>query len=146
MRRAKLPALALMGFVLLAGCSGGGPRFNPVQGKVLWRGKPPVGARVIFHPIPQTPNQLQPSALVEEDGSFHLKTYVPGNRRDYADGATSGEYRVTIDWFPLSGKSLSVGKAPLTDKLEGRYADPERSSLQATVKDGENVLPPFELK
>jgi hypothetical protein len=139
MRRAKRPALALVAFVLLAGCSGK-PRFNPVEGKVLWRGKPAAGARVIFHPVSATPNQLQPSAKIEEDGSFHLKTYVPGGRGDLADGAPSGEYRVTIDWFD------DLSKRNPTDKWGGRYADPKRSALQVTVKQGENVLPPFELK
>ena len=148
MWRRRFPALALWGFVFVAGCSRVSG-FNPVEGKVLWRGKPAAGARVIFHPILETPNQLQPSALVEADGSFHLKTWNPGHRGDPADGAPPGEYRATIDWLDFSRKASPPKdklKGYAEDKLKGRYADPKRSSLQVTVKEGENVLPPFELK
>lgn len=142
MRRAKFPVVALAGLVLLGGCSRG-PRFNPVAGQVLWRGKPAAGARVIFHPLAETAGVPKPSAVVEESGAFHVGTYAPN------DGAPAGEYKVTIDWFDLSPQTAStdVGETPSpSDKLKGRYADPKRSSLQATIKEGENTLPPFELQ
>ncbi|WP_074313703.1 hypothetical protein [Singulisphaera sp. GP187] len=30
--------------------------------------------------------------------------------------------------------------------LRGKYSDPARSGLTATIKEGENTLPPFQLK
>jgi hypothetical protein len=146
MWRAKLAML--VGLVLLAGCSEG-QRFNPVVGKVFWRGKPAVGARVIFHPASATPNQPQPSAVVGEDGSFRLRTYVQETRAT-GDGAPAGEYKVTIDWSDLSPEAVSVDPGAMppkpSDKLGGRYADSKRSTLQVTIKEGENTLQPFELK
>jgi hypothetical protein len=142
MWRAKFPMWALMGFALLVGCSRG-PRFNPVKGRVLWHGEPAAGARLIFHPLAETPGVPKPSALVDENGYFHVGTYAPN------DGAPAGEYIVTIDWFDLASQTASadVGETPMsTDKLKGRYADPKRSSLHVTIKQGENTLPPFELK
>ncbi len=144
MWRAKFLALALVGMVLLPGCSQG-PRLYPVQGKVLWRGKPTAGARVIFHPVSENPNLPQPSAVVDENGSFRLGTRAPG------DGAPAGEYKVTIDWSDLSDQAvysadISSGPPKSPDKLGGRYADPKRSMLQVNVKEGKNNLPPFELK
>lgn len=143
MWRAKLSALALVGFVLLLGCSRRSG-LNPVQGKVLWGGKPTPGARVIFHPVSATPDLPQPSALVDENGSFRLGTRDPG------DGAPAGEYKVTIDWMDLSSQGVSADggddlRTP-ADKLGGRYADPNRSTFRVTIKEGENILPPFELK
>ena len=148
MRRFILPVLALLSVVPLVGCSRG-PRLHPVEGKVLWRGKPASGARVIFHPVSDTPNLPQPSGLVGDDGSFHLRTYIQESR-DAEDGAPPGEYKVTFDWSDVSPAAASADRndeaAQPTDKLGGRYADPNRSAFRVTVKEGDNALPPFELK
>lgn len=143
MGRAKLAALALVGLVLVLGCSRPS-ELHPVEGTVSWRGKPTPGARVIFHPVSATPNLPQPSALVDDNGSFRVGTRGPG------DGARPGEYKVTIEWLDLSPQAetaeLGDNVPTPTDKLAGRYADPNRSAFRVTIKEGKNVLPPFELK
>jgi hypothetical protein len=111
---------------------------HPVQGKVFVQKQPAVGAFVLFVPVNEgaNPTDPRPRAEVKEDGSFTLSTYGD------ADGAPAGEYVVTITW---PGKVLPDGREEPADKLNGRYADPQRSKLRATVKDGKNELDPFQL-
>lgn len=107
---------------------------HPVRGQVLVDGKPAVGAFVLFIPAQEpvgTPDP-RPRATVNEDGSFTLSTYGTD------DGAPAGEYLVTVTWSP-EGRDDE-------DKLQGRYQNPARSGLKATVKDGPNEIPAFKLK
>ena len=111
---------------------------HPVQGKVFVQKKPAVGAFVLFIPVnePANPTDPRPRGEVKEDGSFTLSTFGDG------DGAPAGDYIVTITW---PGKVLPDGREEPEDKLLGRYADPQRSKLRATVKAEKNELDPFQL-
>jgi hypothetical protein len=138
MRRCRpraIPAVLLA--VGLASCSGGSappagqkPVF-PVRGQVFVGDKPAVGAFVLFVPVgePADPIDPRPRAEVQADGSFQLSTYGDN------DGAPAGEYVVVVTWTVED-----------QDRLQGRYADPGRSKLRATVKEGANELQPFRLK
>ena len=97
-------------------------------------GKPAVGAFVLFIPALESANSPdpRPRATVGDDGSFRLSTYGT------EDGAPAGDYLVTVTW-PLDGRDDE-------DKLRGRYAEPGRSKLKATVKEGPTEVPPFRLK
>lgn len=132
--------MSLLVFILVAGCSGGPvrPVCFPVQGKVLFENQPLSEARLIFHPV-RGELVPQPTAVTSPDGQFQLATWAD------KDGAPAGDYIVTVVYQQLvqqgeekvrSGKNL----------LPVLYADPRKSPLRATVKEGSNTLPAFELK
>jgi hypothetical protein len=117
-----------------------------VKGKVLFKGQPAEGAQVVFRPAAEsaggggsTPTASQPNPYgdVKSDGTFTLRTEPIG------EGAPAGDYVVMISWYtrtdpedPLTAKS----------KLPAKYSDPTTPILKATVKEGDNDLPPFDLK
>jgi hypothetical protein len=124
--------------VALAGC---GKRdwleTYPVTGKVLVDGKPAKGAMVSFHPKTQVGNKSYvPSAQADDNGEFSLATYMTG------DGAPAGEYDVTVVW-PVRFNPISTLWEG--DKLSGRYASREKSTLRVTVEKQPQQLPPFDL-
>ncbi len=108
----------------------------PVQGKVLYRGTPAAGARVIFHlqdvDDPQAP---RPSAEVQPDGSFRLSTYLSH------DGAPPGRYTITISWPSATRKVDTENAGP--DQLQGRYSNPKTTPLRAEVRECPNDLHTF---
>lgn len=128
--------------LLLAGCGvpDGRMTVHRVRGSVKVDGRPASGMDVVLYP--DTPladkNADYPRAAVGEDGSFAITTY------DEGDGAPAGSYKVSI----LQGgdsSSESIGaRKPKKTGLE-RYKDPATSGLTATVKEGPNDLPAFEL-
>lgn len=112
---------------------------HPVSGKVLVQGKPARAAFVLFVPVNESPEapDPRPRAEADVDGSFTLSTY--GDK----DGAPVGEYIVTVTW---PGGVLQDGREEPPDKLLGRYENITKSKLRATVKEGQNNLPPFQLQ
>jgi hypothetical protein len=134
---------------LTCGACGGSNRLYPVQGKVLYRGEPAVGAVVTFHRSDTgdtAPDQVA-QGVVGKDGTFRLLTAGRG------EGAAAGAYDVLVEWTaglpagPLSARGRGgAGGRKGTDVLKGRYADRARPLLHAEVKRGHNDLPPFELK
>jgi len=123
------------------GCSesASGPPIYPTSGKVLVDGRPAAKARVTFHVLNRPAGEaLQPIAIAEEDGSFR-----PSTRFSY-DGAPAGDYALTVVWPKVTMDQGEAIEGP--DLLRGRYGDPARSGLKATIKEGENALPPIELK
>jgi hypothetical protein len=135
--------LCLVPFI--AACGKSDLETFPVSGEVRFRGKPAAGAVIMFHRKVESDDRkiLLPNGRTDQLGRFILGTYAQN------DGAPAGEYRVSIIWpGPLPnavpGDSESSHGGP--DKLKGRYGDPEKSGLKATVAASNNNLPPFELK
>lgn len=111
----------------------------PVSGQVSVNGERAIGAHVTFLRVGETdPNAITPYAIVEGDGWFRPSTI------DSFDGAPAGEYIVTVTWptTTLVGGEEIEGE----DRLQGRYATRERPAAKVVVTEGENELPPFELK
>jgi hypothetical protein len=130
--------------VFAVGCSGASDRKSvyPVSGAVFVNGQPAAGARLFFHPAddPTNPRTLRPFAVVADDGSFKLTTYLAN------DGAPAGEYVVTVTWpAPRPGGATDDG-AVAPDRLKGAYATPVISKLRATIQPMPNRLEPFQLK
>ena len=131
-------ALVILCF-LPPGCSRSSDQAGvyPVRGEVYFNGQPASGAVVHFHPL--NDEERSPAfAEVQDDGSFELSTY--GSH----DGAEAGDYVVTINWRDeerVDGETI-VGP----DRLGERYSKRASSTLKATVSEGENVVPRFDLK
>jgi hypothetical protein len=126
---------------------------RPVSGGVTYKGKSVPGALVAFHamnaPAPSKPGEGEstgpprPTGRTDAEGNFKLHTYVG------EDGAPVGEYKVTIAYSGSSETRNVMAKdtsKALNITLPPKYADPEKSDLKASVKDGDNTIPPFDLK
>jgi hypothetical protein len=129
-----------------AGCGKDDGRVDvfPVSGKVLAAGQPAEGAKVVFYPEDpqlQQPGMPVPYAFAGPDGSFRLRSYDPD------DGAPAGEYNISVYWPgpPRAGATEEEMKEA-KDRLGNRYLDPKKSGLHASIKAGDNELPPLELK
>lgn len=121
----------------------------PVKGSVMVNGKTADGAKVTFHPISGSAagTGLYPMGIANETGEFSITTY------DTGDGIPKGEYKVTVVWPDKDFKPKTIeqidafeqgGERP--DKLRGRFSDPKRSKLTATIDESTTVLPDFKLK
>jgi hypothetical protein len=111
---------------------------------------------VIFFPADDAVDdakKMRPFADTDGEGNFALKTYVKG------DGAPPGKYRVSI--IGIGGRqSRGVGKdQPVGERQDApaamvaippaaaqKYGNVETSGIEVTIEEGENNLPPFELK
>ncbi len=129
--------------VAVVGCGSGDGRLDvyPVKGQVSYRGEPAEGARItLYSTAGHDAKTPIPSGVAQADGHFVLTSYADG------DGAPAGTYKATIVWYaPMPPGVIREQYSPV-DRLNGRYATPERSDLTVTVAEGENTLPPFELK
>lgn len=132
--------------VILAFATSCGPESvpcHPVSGQVLVNGKPAELAFVVFHPLQGSEEvaKLRPRGKTDADGRYTLMTYWDG------DGAPAGDYKVTITWQgpppaePYHPDELSSRP----DLLRGRYEDPDRSTLTATVTSGDNEIAAFDV-
>jgi hypothetical protein len=112
----------------------GGPRVAtyPVRGQVIVDGEPAAQVQVTCHKFDGESPVLQTiAAMSDADGKFTIGTYE-GN-----DGAPEGEYRLTFMWGEINLLSAQYGGP---DKLNGRYADKEKSDVHFTVKPGDEPL------
>jgi hypothetical protein len=137
--------IAMLGLILsVSGC--GKASLYPVHGRVLYQGKPVEKAMVTFIPVqaPADGKKVSANGETDAEGNFTLSTRVPG------DGAPAGEYRVTVFWpGPLPGTDPKTNKEAAfsgPDRLQGRYADFQKTTLKATVASQKNQLSPFELQ
>jgi hypothetical protein len=139
-RIVALIALLVIGFAIPA-CNQAGPKLYPVRGQVFFKDQPAEGAQVVFQPVasgeakPGAAADLFSSGTVAADGSYTLQTYPHGA------GAPAGEYNVIITWFP---PNTGLPGNPI-NKLPAKYADQQTPLLKATVKEGDNEIPPFKL-
>lgn len=124
-------ALLLLAFSGLACGNSGQPPVFPVQGQVLYHGRPVAHALVVFHPLEgAATGGVRPHGRTQEDGHFTLTSYQPG------DGAPAGTYRVTVEQWLSSGRD----DEPPRNRLPARYAHPQTSGLTATVTEAPTEL------
>jgi hypothetical protein len=129
----KATWITLLAVVTLAGCGKSGDTTVPVTGRVLVNGKPAKGAAVVFHPVEPNSNvaSTRPLGQVDDNGEFHLTTAKAG------DGATPGEYRVTVTWYAATPTKQRVSEgedSPARNLLPDKYAHAESTPLTATVR------------
>ncbi len=128
-KRSVLLLLAISWSIIFSGCWDRNirvPRTVPVQGRVLWRGKPLSGVRVTFHPQFDTGRvAFLPTGWTDANGYFTLSTARIG------DGAMPGDYVVTFEWIQVSHDRL--GLEIEVDVWKGKYASVETSPWRVTV-------------
>jgi len=144
--RLGLASLALAVFAC-SSCNRGKTLY-PVRAQVFFEGQPATGALVVLHPVDDpSPAAIRPSGYVDADGRLKLMSYNV-TTRSTGDGAPVGEYIVTIAWLPADVKEYlsKHPKAELPDKLQGRYSQPDSSTLRAKVLPQPTELPRIDLK
>ncbi|MEW4564458.1 hypothetical protein AB1K70_18100 [Bremerella sp. JC770] len=113
-------AFALLVFT---GCFGsnGYPTTAPVEGLLLYQGKPLSDANISFIPAKGRPA----TATTNANGEFQLTTFVQG------DGAIPGEHQVLIEKYnkPKSDDLY----APTTHAIPKRYSQIRTSPLRESV-------------
>ncbi|HTU23583.1 MAG TPA: hypothetical protein VMG10_36440 [Gemmataceae bacterium] len=125
--------------VLACSSCGNNKKIYPVSGKMTYNGSPASGAVVFFHRQGgDTMKEPTIMGIVQEDGSFELVCGPLGK------GAPPGDYDVLVEWKRITGRGKRRPQAG-PDILQGRYADPKRPLLHATVEARATNLPPFEL-
>jgi hypothetical protein len=116
----------------------------PASGEMFVGGQPATGARLAFHPV-QDDSQDQwpggfPRAVVDEAGKFMVETYR------VRDGCPAGDYVVLVTWPATLPGEANSEEAETVDRLEGRYAARESSTLKAKVESKPTDLGRYELK
>jgi hypothetical protein len=101
---------------------------------------------IIFQPLQDSDpdHPLRPTAIVEADGSFVLKTWVL-EHKVLKEGAPAGQYFVSCVWYPPNLQEYLGGES-LPDKFGGKYVDAKKSGLRAEVAEGPTEVPRFNLE
>jgi len=136
-RLLKLAALC----TCLVGCSGPkGPVCAPVKGAVTRGGKPLAEAMVVLHRVGgDVEGHQKPMAYTDTSGNFILTTFK------HNDGAPPGDYAITVELRALQ----TIGEETTRtgpNTLPPKYAKPESSGIKYTVVDGDNQIPPIDIK
>ena len=137
---AVVALVVLVWGAISAGRGPGGPdRLDvyPVIGELRYEGQPASGATIFLHP--QDPSiPVRPQAFVNDDGTFEVTTYQPG------DGAPAGRYKATIEWRrAVAGQSADESVPP--NVFPAAYTSPQSSPVEVTVDEGENTFAPIDI-
>lgn len=139
--------IGLICLAAVAGCGGkkADSELVPVKGEFYYDTQPAEGALVILHPAAGLDTTKWPHGLphgtVGTDGAYNIGLPPIG------DGAPAGEYKVLLTWnLPIPGSDPSDSEPETFDKLGGRWATPEKTTLSATIQPPETVIPRFDLK
>ncbi|NBR04395.1 MAG: hypothetical protein EBT92_01335 [Planctomycetes bacterium] len=115
----KTLLLTLLVFSLV-GCGQVKPKLVKVSGKITLNGKPLTAGSIYFHPAStNTFKKDNPSSLLQEDGSFNMKTFP------YGDGVSPGKYKITL--APQLASRISLP----------HLSDPEKTTSEITVSDND---------
>jgi hypothetical protein len=112
----------------------------PVEGSVIWKGKPLAEARIEFFPNgwKLKPFSGAPIAKTGPDGRFRVSSYNDG------DGAPAGKYILTVVCQDPEAKKQKK-MFSTANILPKQYADPKTSGLEVEIGEGANVIPPLDL-
>ncbi|ELP30645.1 hypothetical protein RBSWK_05374 [Rhodopirellula baltica SWK14] len=122
----QLGLVLLLG--LMVGCTSKKPDDGmvPVSGVVEVDGEPAVGVVIELHPPSKAPSLAK--GITSEGGRFEISTLTQG------DGVKPATYDITFVWSEFN----IVTRSQEGDRLNGRYAKPDQSSIQWTVPDEES--------
>ena len=103
-----------------------------VSGTLTHQNKPMSGAVITFHP---TNGKLTAQGTANADGKYSLTTYLAN------DGASAGDYAVTVYWPEEKAKPTDDPDPPLPpDRLKEAYANVKTTKLKATVREQPNTI------
>ncbi len=114
----------------------------PVAGQLTMDGQPMPDAQIFFFPVESVPkgaSKIRPHATTDEEGNFRVATY------GVEDGAPVGEYRVTVSWKGENSTTTGGDTDDRPEKVPARYRNPQTTRLKATVTEGQNTLPAWDL-
>jgi hypothetical protein len=137
----QFPVACSLAFAL--GCSGEG---SGIQGKVLWNGNPLPNANVVFA---EKGKGAKKSYVGKTDAQGNFDIRLPAKQP-----INPGQYQVLISkMVDRRGKEPDPeeygqleARGELRNMLPLRYSELGSSDLKADLKEGANVLPPFDLK
>jgi hypothetical protein len=106
--------------------------------KLSFQGKPVSSAIVVFHSYNERTKKYARVAdgMTEDNGATSMSTYTA------FDGVPAGDYTVTLTW--ADPRFDDTGK-PMPNKLPARYAKPDTSPLNFTVREGDKNDVEFQL-
>jgi hypothetical protein len=116
----------------LVGCHHSGPQYNPVTGKVAFRGQPVADGRIRFN------NQqaaVDVTAILKSDGSYDI---VMAEGKGMPEGTYAVAVLPPMAKAPL-GPMVSV-KPQSYPNIPNKYRDPSTSGLTFVVKPGSNTF------
>ncbi len=131
--------------IVVSGCgkNDGRVKVYPTSGKVLVRGTPAEGARVVFYPVSEElkkPGMPIPYGSTDSSGNFKLRSY------DADDGAPEGDYNISIVWLDVPPDKAEENPLSAKDRLAGKYSNPQTSKLTTKVEKGGGEIPAFDLQ
>lgn len=117
MQTIKTLALSLLFFCFIA-CGNIKPKLVQVSGKIIFKGKPLTAGNIYFHPAPtNTFKNDNPSSILQEDGTFNMKTFP------YGEGVSPGDYKITL--APQLASRISLPYLSNLDKTNAIITVPE---------------------
>ena len=118
------------------GCSGGHGTAS-VSGTVRYKNQPVEGATVIFHAQGESANAKPAQGKTSRGGNFTLSTYF--GPTEQVAGAMPGDYKVTVTKIDEPQGAFDPHKdPPPKNHLPAKYAEPQKSPLTVTIKEGSN--------
>ncbi len=98
----------------------------PVIGEVYVDGQPAANVTITAHNVKGIDEKFPTasSGTTDQSGGFEMSTYKSG------DGLPAGDYKLTFEW----SEPLLMSGASSPDKLKGRYADPDKSTVHVSVE------------
>jgi hypothetical protein len=137
--RWRFAVVLLPAVIAVSGCGESQVPVYPVSGRVTYQGKPAAGATVVLHALGVADTQdVAPYGVVENDGTFAITVYEPG------DGAPQGDYVATVEWRKLVANGGGAAAGP--NVLPRVYANPKTSPVKVSVANGPVEIPPITIK
>ena len=110
--------LTILIVFFIIGCNQDKPKLVKVSGKIILNGKPLTAGSINFHPAStNTFTKDNPSSILQEDGSFNMKTFP------YGDGVSPGEYKITL--APQLASRISLPNLAYPEKTNAKITIPE---------------------
>ncbi len=122
-RRITVASMALF----LSGCSDGGPKLEPVTGKVIRDGSPLTNVTVAFIPIGAG---LAADGGADASGNIQVQT-------NGKNGAIKGKYKVGITepMRKMTPEAIASGSPPPVS-FDPKFTSPDKSGIEYEVADG----------
>jgi hypothetical protein len=104
--------------LFITSCNQDKPKLVKVNGKITLDGQPLTAGSINFHPAStNTFTKDNPSSILQEDGSFTMKTFPYGN------GVSPGEYKITL--APQLASRISLPNLAYPEKTNAKITVPD---------------------